>query len=360
MTSRIRVGVVGVGWGSVAHAPAFSAVDDYELVALCGRDPERLAKAAASAGVADTATDWRSFVRREDLDLISVATPVQTHHEIVMAAIAAGKHVLCEKPLALDPAQASELVEAVQRSGVVAATCFENRWTPDRYAVWQAVRDGYLGDPYVVRLQQTGGYWHPTRPPQSAWMYHVDTGGGYLAGMVSHDLDFVCTLLGTPAQVCAEVHTAVPRRRGPDGTEIEVDADDTSTLLLRWQSGAVATLSSTVVALFASAYDYEAFGSMGTLQAVVTAEGVQLRGGRVGDEGLAPLAVSDRVLRSGVDLPRRKASPQIRAMALMLEDWAPAFRGQPTDVPTFSDGLQVERIIQGARRSAAGEGWVDL
>jgi len=360
MADPVRVGVVGVGWGAVAHAPAFGAVDDYQLVAMCGRDPERLARAATAAGVDDASTDWRSFVRRDDLDLISVATPVAAHHEIGLAAIEAGKAVLIEKPLALNPGQAEDLVSAARRNGTIAATCFENRWTPDRYAVWQAIRDGYLGDPYVIRVQQTGGYWHPSRRPQSPWMYRVAEGGGYLAGMISHDLDFVCTLLGDPVQVCAEVHTTVTRRPAPGGGQIEVDADDTSTVMLRWASGAVGTLTSTVVALFATEYSYEAFGSEGSLQGVTTSDGVRVLGGRLRDDRLRELPVSGREVRSGRPLPQRKATPQIKAMALMLEDWAPAFSGTTTLVPSFSDGLRVERIILAARQSSAGAGWVDL
>jgi len=116
--SPIRVGVVGVGWGTVVHAPAFRLVDGYELVAICARRPETLAKAQEKLGITDGSTDWRSFVQRDDLDLISIATPVKLHQEVTLAAIAAGKHVLCEKPTALTPGAALAMAEAAERAGI--------------------------------------------------------------------------------------------------------------------------------------------------------------------------------------------------------------------------------------------------
>lgn len=80
--AALRVGLIGVGWGALVHAPAFGAVDGYELVALCSSRPESVASAGQRLGVADVSTDWASFVRRDDLDLISISTPVPYHHDM--------------------------------------------------------------------------------------------------------------------------------------------------------------------------------------------------------------------------------------------------------------------------------------
>src|SRR4051794_12732211 len=173
----LRVGIVGVGWGTIVHAPAFQAVEGYEVVALCSRTPEKVAKAAEQLGIADTSTDWESFVRRDDLDLISVTPPVTLHRDVAVAALDAGKHVLCEKPLALTAAECEEMVAAARRAGTQTATCFELRWTAERAKVRALVADGLVGRPYFVRLSQSGSYWHPTRKNQNLWMYDVDAGG---------------------------------------------------------------------------------------------------------------------------------------------------------------------------------------
>ena len=354
----IRVGIVGVGWGALVHAPAFRAVHGFELVALCSQTPQRVAEMGERLGIRDVSSDWRAFVRRGDLDLISVATPVVTHREMAVAALEAGKHVLCEKPQALDAADARAIRDAAEKSGRVAAVCFELRWSRERLAIWEWVRAGNLGAPYFLRITQSAGYWHPSHPPQSEWMYRRAQGGGYLMGLQSHDIDFACALLGEPTAVAADLRTSVSRRSLADGREVEVDADDTGTLLLRMQSGASVVLSSSVVGAHAAGIGIELFGSEGTL----VWNGRQLLAGRASGAGLSPLALSAREPASGADVGTKRSASLVRAQALMLEDWLPAFRGEATarPIPSLRDGWRVARVIDAARESAAGAGWVAL
>jgi predicted dehydrogenase len=354
----IRVGLIGVGWGALVHAPAFRAVPGFELAALCSRDPRRVAAAGERLGIADLSTDWRAFVQRADLDLISITTPVGLHREMTLAALAAGKHVLCEKPLALGAADARAMLDAAERSDRATATCFETRWSPERLAIWEWVRAGNLGEPFFLRITQSAGYWHPTHAPQSEWMYQRAEGGGYLMGLQSHDIDFACALLGEPEAVAADLRTSVPRRTLADGREIAVDADDTGTLLLRTKNGASVVLSSSVVGAHAAGIGIELFGSEGTL----CWNGRQLLAAHAKDAGLAPLPLSAREPASGADLGQRRSSRLVRAQALMLEDWLPAFRGEPTPrpAPSLRDGWRVARVIDAARASSEGAGWVTL
>jgi predicted dehydrogenase len=250
------------------------------------------------------------------------------------------------------------MLDTAERTGRRAATCFETRWTPERLAIWDWVRAGKLGEPYFLRIAQSAGYWHPSHPPQSEWMYKRAEGGGYLMGLQSHDIDFACALLGEPAAVAADLRTSVPRRALADGREIAVDADDTGTLLLRMQSGASVVLTSSVMGAHAAGISIELFGSEATL----SWNGRQLLAGRARDPGLAPLAPSPREPASGVDLGQRRSARLVRAQALMLEDWLPALRGEPAPrpVPSLRDGWWVQRVIDAARASAAGAGWVTL
>jgi predicted dehydrogenase len=358
-----RVGIVGVGWGTIVHLPAFSATDGYDVVALCARTTSKLRSVADEHGL-DTSTDWEELVRRDDIDLISIATPVALHHPITLAALNAGKHVLCEKPLALTTAECAQMVEAAARSEISTATCFELRWLPDRARIGQAVRAGAVGAPFFVRLSQSAAYWHPTRPAQALWMYDLDAGGGYLNGLLAHDIDFVCSLFGRPVAACADVRTTVPVRDLPDGTTLAVTADDTSALLLRLASGALAVISASVVGIHTAGASFEAFGEHGTISGSLGARaGSQgLRAGTVDDDGLDALDPDDRRSRHDDVLPRRGATGPIRAMALMLEDWLPELEGgQPVQpIPTFRDGMVVQQVIEAARASSAGAGWVAL
>jgi predicted dehydrogenase len=361
----IRVGIIGVGWGSVVQVPAFRAVPEYEVVALCSRRPERVAVAGERMAVADRSSDCRSFVARADLDLISVCTPVDLLVEQTVAALVAGKHVLCEKPVAVTEADARAMRDAAETSGRAHAVCFENRYDPMRLAIWELVRDGFLGDPYYARIASTGDYWHPSHGLQSEWMYRVDEGGGYLMGMASHDIDFLHCLFGAPAAVCADVRTTVPQRTRPDGSVLEVDADDTSVLVLRMANGLLATLATSVVGLGSNRRELELLGGDGAISIDGSIMGGEqdttVRAVHVDRKGEVAVAASTRMPRSGAELPRRRAAGAIRSLALMLEDWLPAFEGEPAPgVPTLRDGWLVQAVVDAARRSAAGEGWVDL
>lgn len=361
--SALRVGIIGVGWGSVVQVPAFRMVDGFEVAALCSQRPERVAAAGEKLGVADVSTDWQAFVARDDLDVISVCTPVDIHQEQALAAIAAGKHVLVEKPVGLDAGQTLAMLEAAESAGICHAVCFENRWDPARLTMWEMTRGGHLGQPYLAMARSGADFWHPTRGLQSEWMYQRDHGGGYLMGMGSHDIDYVCALFGEPEAVCADVRTSVPERSRDDGSTLHVDADDTSVLLMRMRNGMLATVTTTAVALAQNFRAFEAFGSDGSLAMdalLMGEEPAEVMVGAVGREGLQPAAVSARMPRSGAEIPKRRAGGAIRSLALMLEDWLPAFDGKPTTAPTLRDGHRVQQVVDAARRSSEGAGWVTL
>jgi predicted dehydrogenase len=356
----LRVGVIGVGWGSHVQVPSFRAADGYEPVALCARTPERLERVASKLGIADTSTDWESFVTRDDLDVISVATPTALHHEMTLAALDSGKAVLCEKPLAGDMDDAREMVRAAEKSGQPTACCFENRWNPDWLAVADTVRSGFLGKAYAARVSRSASYWHPSHPSQARWMYDRRQGGGYLAGWLVHDIDFVCSLLGRPQAVCADVRCSEPVRHLPDGETIEVTADDTAALLLRMESGVVAILSISVIGAHADHYRLELFGADGTIVGDGSVRATEYWTGAAGDDGTAPLSVSEREPTHPECLPPGLAGHASRAMALMLEDWLPAFNGAESTVATFEDGLLSLAVIDAAHRSSEGAGWVAI
>ena len=261
----LRVGVIGVGWGSHVQVPGFRAADGFEPVALCARTPDRLERVARKLGIDDTSTDWESFVTRDDLDVISVATPTLLHHDMALAALDAGKAVLCEKPLASELDAAQNMVRAAAKAGRPTACCFENRWNPEWLRIADSVRSGFLGKVYVARVSRDASYWHHSHPPQACWMYDRQQGGGYLAGMLVHDLDFLCSLLGRPQEVCADVRASGPVRHLPDGEVIDVTADDTAALLLRMESGVLAVLSVSVMGVHSDHYRLELFGADGTI-----------------------------------------------------------------------------------------------
>ncbi|MCW2623223.1 MAG: gfo/Idh/MocA family oxidoreductase [Frankiales bacterium] len=362
----IRVGIVGVGWGSLVVGPALQVVDGYEVVAVCSRQPDRVAAAAAKLGISDTSTDWESFVRRDDLDLIVIATPTDLHHEQALAVVAAGKHLLCEKPVALTAQQAREMYDAAEAAGIQHAVCFEGRWYDERRTFAHELSDGGVGELFFARFINVADYWHPTRGLQSEWMYDESAGGGYLLGMSSHDIDLACAVFGDPVAVCGLVQSSIPTRPRADGSTLDVTADDTSVVLMRMAGGGAVEVATTAVAVGQAERRLEVYGRDG---AWVSESSPQPKDGQVPVMRLTnqagetrDVAMHHRELASGAELPKRRAASGIKALALMLEDWLPALTGGKAagHVPTLRDGWIVQEVIEAAKRSSAGAGWVDL
>lgn len=180
-------------------------------------------------------------------------------------------------------------------------------------------------------------------------MYDREQGGGYLAGMLVHALDFVPHLLGRPVEVRADVRTCEPERQLSDGRTLAVTADDTAAVLLRFESGALCVLSVSVVGSHADHYRLELLGAEGTIIGDGTLRLTAFAAGRPSDEALALLLPAEREPAHPEQLPERLAGHASRAKALMLEDWIPAFRGGATKTPTFEDGLLSLAIVDAAQ-----------
>jgi predicted dehydrogenase len=355
----LRVGLIGVGWGALVHAPAFRVVDGFDLVAVCSSRPESVERAGERLSISDTSTDWASFVRRDDLDLISVSAPVPQHRQMFLAALEAEKNVLCEKPLAMSGPEGRDMTEAAESSGHATLVCFENRWSPERLAIRALVDDGAIGRLSFVQVTITTGYWHPTHNPQSAWMYRREQGGGYLFGQMSHEIDFIQSLFGPAVAVCADVRHSLDRVSTPDG-EVDVTADDTSAVLLRLESGALAVLTNSSAGLAAGTHLFEAHGDHGTIAVSRFPGGGGSFVAMVDGGEPQPLEPSSRQLASGAELPARRSSGAVQAMGFMLEDWLPAFSGHPTNVPKIREGWSVQQVIDAAISSSEGAGWVEV
>ena len=153
--SKTRVGIVGVGFGSTVYVPAFAS-EGWEVAALCSRHRDKARSAADAAGVRDVHTDAMELISRDDIDAVGIASPPATHHPLAIAAFRAGKHVLCEKPFALNARQAAEMRDAAKASGRTAVVGHEFRHTPQRAYIKELLDGGAVVSEYP-----------PETPPQA-------------------------------------------------------------------------------------------------------------------------------------------------------------------------------------------------
>lgn len=231
----IRVVILGTSFGGLVQAPAFRAHPGFEVVALAGARLEHTREVAARVGVPRAHSDWREAIAKESPDLVSVVSPADLHHPMMLAALAAGAHVLCEKPTALHLGQAVEMRDAARAAGRIAGINHEFRFFPARMHALELVRRGDLGR--VRRMDIVGRYpiWPRPESRGLTWLSQAERGGGILGAMGSHHTDCLRTFLGEPESVLASVRVDQPRRG-----EAIATADDACTLSYTFAGGVTA------------------------------------------------------------------------------------------------------------------------
>jgi len=200
----LRVGVIGLGIGAV-HVAAFSGIRGVEVIALAGKEPDRRHELGEQYGVTNLFEHWEDLVALDDVDVVSIATPNLLHHPIALAALAAGKHVFCEKPLALDTAQAREMVDSAIAHDRVLEVAFNHRHRADV----QFARS-YIETEGIGRVYHSRASWKRRSgiPGLHSWFTNpAMAGGGALIDLGPHVLDSLLFLLGEPRVVAVSAVT---------------------------------------------------------------------------------------------------------------------------------------------------------
>jgi predicted dehydrogenase len=283
--SDVRVGMVGYAFMGAAHSQAWRTVNHaFDLpvrarrVAVCGRDAARVAAAADRLGWEGTETDWRTLIQRDDIDLVDICVPGDLHAEIAIAALAAGKHVLCEKPLANTVDEARAMVAAAQSSGVRAMCGFNYRRVPAVALMRELIAAGRLGEIRHVRAVYLQDWIVDPQFPLVWRLRREVAGSGSLGDIGAHIVDLTQYVTGQQITgVCGITETFVKERPLPssssglsasvsDATTGPVTVDDAALFLARLSGGAVATYEATRFATGRkNALRVEVNGSAGSL-----------------------------------------------------------------------------------------------
>jgi len=343
--------VVGTGFGARVHAPALRAAG-FDVLALVGRDPERTARRAERLGIPHSCTSLAEALALPGVDAVTIAAPPAAHASLAIEACAAGRHVICEKPFAIDAGEAVAMVSAAAAAGVTALVGHEFRWAPDRAVAARAIQEELIGEPRMATLVQYVPLVADPDAKVPEWWFDAERGGGWLGASGSHIVDQVRTWLGEFATVSATLPT-VARRDG---------AEDSFAVRATMQSGAEVVLQQTAAAWTPHVVGVSVVaGTDGTLE--VTADGVWLsdRSGRRQLPVPADLALPDPPATS--DDPRHRYThleigPYTRlceALRAGVDGTAPSDR---VPLPTFADGLACMQVLDAIRSSAAAQGAV--
>jgi predicted dehydrogenase len=275
---KLRIGLVGYGFMGRAHSNAFRRVNnffpldqDVELVAVCGRDRAKAEAHAATWGFDSVETDWERLVRRDDIDLVDIASPNDTHKEIGVAAAKAGKMVLCEKPLGRNAEESRALVQAVEAAGVPSMVWYNYRRIPAVTLAKQLIDQGRLGRIYHYRAKFLQDWTISADLPQGgAGLWRLDVGvagSGVTGDLLAHCIDTAMWLNGPIASVSGVTETFVKQRMHTGTGKVEpVGIDDASLFLARFANGSLATFEATRYARGHKAlYTFEINGEHGSI-----------------------------------------------------------------------------------------------
>jgi predicted dehydrogenase len=354
------IGVAIIGCGGITlqnHLPGLALCPDVKVVALCDTNPAVLETARQQSGVPIASTDYSEIVRRDDVHAVTIATPNITHPPIALAAIAQGKHVMSEKPLALNYADAKAMAEAADKAGVRHMTAFTYRFVPAMRYLAHLIQRGDLGQPYhyrSCRLQDWG-----TR--NLGWRQVKKLAGtGELGDMLSHRIDFAHLLVGPMRRLVANVKNLTPMRGGQPN-----DTEDWVAILAEFKNDATGVLESSKLASGRNeswrSLDYVEIN--GSQRSFVFTTGLwnTLQTGKVGGPGLETIEIP-REFHTWPGSPRDpgQGDPLVTFRYDQAWEFIDAIRSERPCRPSFRDGAAAQKVMDAALRSAELKQWVEL
>ncbi|SEF23860.1 Predicted dehydrogenase [Amycolatopsis pretoriensis] len=365
----IGIGMVGHAFMGAVHSHAWRSVHRFfdpplvpRLAVLAGRDESRAGDAAARFGWEAVETDWRKLIARDDVDLVDVCTPGDSHAEIAIAALDAGKHVLCEKPLANSVAEAEAMAEAARRArerGVRAMVAFNYRRVPALAHARKLVESGALGEIRHVRSVYLQDWLSDPQAPMT-WRLRKETAGsGALGDLGAHIVDAAQFVTGELVTgVSALTNTFVKERPAETGGTDDVTVDDTALFLARLSGGAVASFEATRFALGRkNAMRLEVNGSKASLAFdFESMNELQWYEGTGTEAGFRRILVTEPDHPYvGVWWPPGHLLGYEHTFTNEVADLLEAIGAGTDPTPSFDDGLRVQRVLAAVEESAAAE-----
>ena len=363
----LGIGLIGTGFMGRAHALAFRNVSaafqlpvQVHLAALADADAARAERCANDWGFAHAHGDWQSLINDPGVHLVAITTPNHLHYPMAMAALAAGKAVYCEKPLAISLGQASEMRQAAKAAGVVTRVGYNYQYNPIIGLARQMIADGELGD--IVGFQ--GEFSEDFMgDPATPWSWRCETAhaGGALADLGSHLLALARHLLGDIDAVCADAHTVHAQRPVAVGSSEQrtIAVDDQTHALLRFANGARGTFSSSWLKHgYKNHLSFEISGTRGTL-AFDQERLNELQVYRSGQDGFQRILAGPALPGYAAFCPAPGHQLGYNELkTLEVHALIQAVCGHANEGPDFEEAWQVERLAAAIRLAAVEQRWV--
>jgi predicted dehydrogenase len=382
----INVALIGYAFMGRAHSNAYRQVGPFfsprrppRMKVICGRTASDVEKARQTLGWEEGATDWREVITRKDIDLVDVCTPGDSHAEIAIAAARAGKHVLCEKPLANSLEDAERMLAAVEKAGVTHMICHNYRRIPAVMLAKQLIGEGLLGEIRHYRGTYLQDWMSDPAAPFNWRLDRTKAGSGALGDIASHTIDLARFLVGEITEVSADLKTFVtsrhqqmaavtePKEKGRSRRRAalemtEVTVDDAAMALVHFESGAIGTIEATRMANGRKNYNrFEINGRLGSvafnlermneLEVYFDSDPPHLRGFRT------IMVTEPGHPYVGRWWPPGHVIGYEHTFVHTIADLLDAITDGTVPTPSFADGVENQRILTAIERAAHSRRW---
>lgn len=356
----LRAAVIGLAWGQL-HIDALRRIKNVDVVAVCDKDQARAQVVAQNAGIQSAFKDPNSILERDDIELVTIATPPNTQKELANKALLANKAVLVESPVGLNSQEAKFLQNIAQQHKLKNAAAFQTRYLPSYAYAKELIDEDYLGKflratVTFVMAQPWGVRGSQSEP--SNWSADEKRGGGVMRNVAVHFLDALYWWLGPVESVFADRETLFSEIRRPVqvGRETKIEnfsatADDTFLALLKFENGGTAILNFVTGARQDQAWSITLVGSRATMQ--ITSG--SLAGKRDTERDFGLIEIPRRL-----ELPDRPREPLMWALCELAGDLTKQMRGQELlgrAPPTFQDAVNTHKVMEAIQRSADDMLW---
>ncbi len=369
----IRFGLIGSGFMGRAHSIALHSVAatfgaDYavDCVSLADATPERAREAAASLGFARSTGDWRELIADPRIDVVDICTPNHLHAEMALAALAAGKHVYCEKPLALDMKESAAVAEAARRAGVVNGIGFNYICNPMVQAARDMIRAGEIGEVVSFTGRYVEDYMCDPRTPFTWRCERRLAGSGALADLGSHLINMSHVLLGPISRVNGVIRTVHKQRtETATGKVRQVENEDIASALVEFASGVQGTMEiSRVAAGYKCGLTVQVVGSRGTLefnQERMNELRLYRADDATGSRGFRTILAGPEHPEYGAFCPAPGHGLGINDLKVIeVRNLLRAIRTGTPASPDFAEGLRVQQVMTAIEAAAASGSWTSV
>ena len=369
----LRIGLVGAGFMGKAHALAYRSVAgvfrlpvDVTLELIADASQKAADRAARDFGFARATGDWRTLVTDSRVDVVSITAPNVLHVPIAAAAIAAGKHVHCEKPLAPTAGEARSLVEAAEKAGVKTQVGFNYVKNPLIALAREIIEQGEIGEPVSFRGIHAEDYMADAATP---WHFRMDPAGGagVIADLGSHIIAMARYLLGPISEVCGHLETVIAKRPAATGSARmrAVEADDIAHAMVRFARGCTGTIEASWIAHGRKMQiEFEVVGSKGAL-AFTQERFNELRlyqaQGETSRNGFRTIVAGPDHPPYGAFCPAPGHQLGFNDLKIIeMRDFLLDIAGEPRARADFREGWEVQKVIDAIVRSSRSRQWVRL